>query len=252
MLLRICLAFAILAGAGVIAISQFVLRPQIEQIRETRDTNEKGWNKAKGEVTKLTGQLKETRATLETTQKDLDSTKTELASTTAKAAAETTRANSLQQNLDGTKIQLTSAQQELEAWKGLGLKVEEVRSVQNSVGALRTQNEVLKEEGILLSKKITNLNEQIKILTGGGEDPALPAGLKGKVLVVDPKWNFLILDIGQIKEVVKDVVMLVSRNGKLVAKVRIMSVQPDRSIANIIPGWKLDDVIEGDMVLAVR
>ena len=40
--------------------------------------------------------------------------------------------------------------------------------------------------------------------------------------------------------------MLVSRDGKLVAKVRIKQVEPDRCIANVIPGWKITDVVEGD------
>jgi hypothetical protein len=43
--------------------------------------------------------------------------------------------------------------------------------------------------------------------------------------------------------------MLVSRDGKLVAKVIISDVQKDRSIANVMPGWKLDEFREGDKVL---
>jgi hypothetical protein len=35
----------------------------------------------------------------------------------------------------------------------------------------------------------------------------------------------------------------------LVAKVQIRSVQSDRSIANVMPGWKLSEVMEGDQVL---
>jgi hypothetical protein len=66
--------------------------------------------------------------------------------------------------------------------------------------------------------------------------------------VVDPKYNFVVLDIGSNKGVEPRGVLVVSRNSKLVAKVRVASVQPDRSIANIIPGWKLDEVMEGDQV----
>ena len=57
-----------------------------------------------------------------------------------------------------------------------------------------------------------------------------------------------VLDIGSNKGVEPRGVLVVSRNSKLVAKVRVASVQPDRSIANIIPGWKLDEVMEGDQV----
>ena len=76
----------------------------------------------------------------------------------------------------------------------------------------------------------------------------LPADLKGKILVVDPKWDFVVLDIGEDQGVIPDGELLVSRDGKLVAKVVVRSVEKDRCIANIIPGWKLGDVIEGDEV----
>jgi hypothetical protein len=42
--------------------------------------------------------------------------------------------------------------------------------------------------------------------------------------------------------------MLVNRGGKLVAKVRIMSVQSKRCVANVLPDWKQADVLEGDSV----
>jgi len=43
--------------------------------------------------------------------------------------------------------------------------------------------------------------------------------------------------------------LLVSRNNKLVAKVRVARVEPERSVANIVAGWKLDQVLEGDRVI---
>jgi hypothetical protein len=56
------------------------------------------------------------------------------------------------------------------------------------------------------------------------------------------------LNIGGDQGVLDDGEMLVSRDGKLVAKVIVRSVQKDRSIANVMPGWRLGDVIEGDVV----
>jgi hypothetical protein len=67
-------------------------------------------------------------------------------------------------------------------------------------------------------------------------------------VVVDPKWDFVVLNIGSKQGALEDGEMLVSRDGKLVAKVVIRSVQPDRCIANIVSGWKLGEVIEGDVV----
>ncbi|MEY2407983.1 MAG: hypothetical protein QOF48_653 [Verrucomicrobiota bacterium] len=66
--------------------------------------------------------------------------------------------------------------------------------------------------------------------------------------MVDPKWDFMVLDVGSKLGLKERGVLLVSRNGTLVAKVRVTNVQPDRCIANIMPGWKLKDVMEGDLV----
>ena len=66
--------------------------------------------------------------------------------------------------------------------------------------------------------------------------------------MVDPKFDFVVLDIGEDQGVIPDGEMLVSREGKLVAKVVVRSVEKNRCIANILPGWKLGEVIEGDEV----
>ena len=77
----------------------------------------------------------------------------------------------------------------------------------------------------------------------------LRADLKGKVVVVDPKWDFVVLDIGEDQGVLTDGELLVSRDGKLVAKVIVRTVEKDRCIANIMPGWKIGEVFEGDQVI---
>jgi len=69
------------------------------------------------------------------------------------------------------------------------------------------------------------------------------------VLVTDPKWNFVVLNIGEDQGVLERGELLVNRDGKLVAKVIVRSVQKDRSIANVMPGWELGEVMEGDQVI---
>ena len=78
---------------------------------------------------------------------------------------------------------------------------------------------------------------------------AMPAALAGKVLVTDPKWQFIVLDAGIHQGVVKHGELLVSRGGKLVGKVIVQRVAKDRSIANVMPGWELTEILEGDEVM---
>jgi cell shape-determining protein MreC len=76
----------------------------------------------------------------------------------------------------------------------------------------------------------------------------LPAGTKGEIVAVDPKFDFVVLNIGANQGVLPNAKLLVNRNGKLIAKVKITSVEPTRSIANVLSDWKQDELSEGDQV----
>jgi hypothetical protein len=158
----------------------------------------------------------------------------------------------LQTNLTKTQSDLKAAYQDLESWRLLGIPVEAVRAVIASEKKLRVATEALEEEKKVLVAELIKATNTINELTGPTVDPVMPTGLAGKVLVVDPKWNFVVLDIGEKQGAVRRGVLLVSRNSKLIGKVRISSLQAERSIANIMPGWKLGEIAEGDQVLYAR
>ena len=46
--------------------------------------------------------------------------------------------------------------------------------------------------------------------------------------------------------------LLVNRSGRLVAKLKISDVKDHRAIANVMPGWKQSEVLEGDQVLTYQ
>lgn len=60
-------------------------------------------------------------------------------------------------------------------------------------------------------------------------------GFEGKVLAVNPTWNFIVINLGDQNGVIKGSEMLVKRDAQIVAKVKITSVEPLTSIADIIP-----------------
>ena len=66
---------------------------------------------------------------------------------------------------------------------------------------------------------------------------------------MDPKYEFVVLNIGGNQGAKERGEMLINRNGRLIGKVRITSVLPDKSIANVIKAWKQDEPFEGDEVL---
>ncbi|HXJ61104.1 MAG TPA: hypothetical protein VNU68_31035 [Verrucomicrobiae bacterium] len=250
MLLRISVILAILAGLAVIGVGQFVLRPQIEEIRDTRDKNKQGWDKTTTELNKTKKTLKETSEDLAKTKSTLEDTKGALAATTAKFENEQKRANGLQEDKNRLSASLKAAQDDLAAWTNSGVKVTEIPALLGENKDLKSKNEALQAEVKVFAKKLDVANKRIAELVGKDVDVQLPHTVRGKVLVVDPKWDFLVLDVGSNNQVVQKGILIVSRNGELIAKVRVMDVQEQRSIANIMPGWKIKDVMEGDLVMA--
>jgi hypothetical protein len=69
------------------------------------------------------------------------------------------------------------------------------------------------------------------------------------VVTADPKWRFIVLDAGENQGVCKNGELLVSREGKLVAKVKVTRIQNDRCVADLMPGWELAEILEGDIVI---
>lgn len=240
---------AILAGIGTVAVTQFMVRPHIETIREERETNKNNWQRELARANKLSRDLKTTQETLAATEKTLEETKIELAATTQRADDQQRRADMLQVNLDNTLRERNEAQQKLAAWDALGIPVQAVKQVIESEKRFREATAILNEEKTIVLAENKRLQGIIDEIWGDQERPVDMPGVKGKVVAVDPKWNFVVLDVGEKAGAKPRGIFMVSRNGKLIGKVKVATVQPDRSIANVIPGWELEEIMEGDQVI---
>jgi hypothetical protein len=166
----------------------------------------------------------------------------------ARADAQEKRAGDLQDKLTKANADLQDAQDQVAAYKASGLTPDEVVKLNKNFIDAQKQIVGITGERDLWQRRFVSTKAKLDALVTPDSFIPLPAELKGNVMVVDPKWDFVVLDIGADKGAIEDGEMLVSRDGKLVAKVIIRSVQKDRCIANIMPGWKLGEVIEGDVV----
>ena len=240
---------AILAGAGVIAVSHFKVRPQIEGIIAQREKNAKDRDMEKSAKVKAQNEQRATAAKLKQTETTLGETQTQLAATKQQAEGLQKQVTGLKGDLDKSRQDATEAHQKLSAWELTGLQPDQIKILIDSEKKLRAANQALDEEKKFFAKKYKDTKAQLDSLLNEEIETPMPADLRGNVLVVDPKWNFVVLDVGEKQGAAPNGVMMVSRNSKLVAKIKIMSVLAERSIANIMPGWKLAEVMEGDRVI---
>jgi hypothetical protein len=248
MFTRICLIVAILAGLAAGVVSFVYVKEIITTTRAARDD----WhNKDDQEVaahTKTKKTLKDTAAKLDTTEKELAQTKSDLDGANTKVADLTKDKDALTAKLDKTTADRDAAQQELARWSGLpdpalirGI-IADLEKSKKAIAALTGENK-------LLASQVVEWTNRWYSFFHGEEDVPLPAGLRGKVLAVDPKFNFVVLNIGEDQGAKERGVMMVDRDGKLLGKVRIKSVTKDRCVANLLPNWQRGEIIEGDEVL---
>jgi len=247
MLIRISLIVAIIAGLAVAGLNFAKVTTQIHSLVDDRDHEKK----VKEDTQNW---LRATNKVLVATQKDLSSTKEQLATTTkerddavAQADDLTKKNTTLTDNLKKTTQERDAARDTLAAWNNLGIPIDKIKATLASLKQVTEAREALATENKVLNSRINDLTAELADLKFD-QEPVMPAGLRGKVLVADPKYNFVVLDIGSDQKVVTAGRFLVSRNGKLIAKLKVSSVQPNRSIANVMPGWNLSEVIEGDQV----
>lgn len=248
MLLRISLIVAILAGLGAGGLAYYEFSTQIPQLKDQRDKEKDDKVTEIAAHTKTKAELKKTKSDLAQTTQDLADTKADLTKAVARADAQSKRADDLSTKLTKTTADLEDTRNQLAAYKSSDLTPDQVVKLNKNFKDAQIEIAVINGEKEVLARNLKATKAELDRFIGENPFVKLPAELRGSVVVVDPKWDFVVVDFGGDKGAVNEGELLVSRDGKLVAKLVLRNVQEHRSIANIVPGWKLGEVIEGDVV----
>ena len=205
-----------------------------QQETATVKTNLDGEVKKLAEAEKANTDLKAEKLTLDTDlakQKSEVSTKTgELADTKIKlTTAESNLALAETEKLaNAEKITQLEAQVAAAASAQVPVPTEDDKA---RIAELETLNTKLGEDNktlenkLVASQKVARENEAKENLKG----------LTGRVLAVNQAWNFVVLSLGNKKGIESNMEFLVKRGSNLIGKVRITTVEPATSIADIIP-----------------
>jgi len=248
MLIRISLIVAILAALGAGTLGYLEVSKQIPALAQQRDDEKSAKDIALTQLANTNKVLVKTQVQLAQTQQDLADTHNRLDKAVAAVAVQQKRADDLNDKLTETTSERDDARNQLAAYTTTGLTAEQVtrlnKQYQNSLAAIQALN----DEKQVLYRTITRLTNELAKYVGPETDVKLPADLRGKIVVVDPKWNFVVLNVGTDQGVISGGELLVSREGKLVSKVVVRSVDKGRCIANVVSGWSFAPVVEGDDV----
>jgi hypothetical protein len=112
-----------------------------------------------------------------------------------------------------------------------------VTEMQAQLEEARQQLESAERENAFLSEKIRGAQDrsvQLEEERKRHSPTAGKAGVRGTVLAVNQAYNFVVLNLGGRQGVEPNAEMLVLRDGTLIAKIRVSSVEPSTAIGDIV------------------
>jgi hypothetical protein len=248
MLIRISLIVAILAAIGAGVLGYIEVSQKIPALIQQRDSEQDLKRTALNELANTNKILVATKKVLVQTQQDLADAQADRDKALAKVETETKLADDLNTKLTQATQDRDDARNQLAAYTTTGLTAEQVSKLNKQYNLALSDIQALNDEKVVMLRTIGRLTNEMAQLVEPDTDVKLPADLKGKIMAVDPKWNFVVVNVGDDRGMLNNAELLVSRDGKLVGKVIVRRVQKDRSIANLVPGWQFGEVLEGDSI----
>ncbi len=250
-MLRIALILALLAAIGSLALSQLVTKPTVDDLRGNLERTEATLKTTEGTLATTKTELGKTKKDLDEKAKDLDATKQSLETVSTEAANLKKRSDKLDADLSKATSERNAAQATLAQWEVLGVTPGQVTQIRVDLKKATEDRTALQDEKTIFIRDIARLNNELAKYIEPDTKVKLPDGLKGTILEVGPQGDFVLLDIGEAQGVLTRGELLVRRGDKLVGKVRIVKVDANRSIGNLLPAWKQGDVAvaKGDQVL---
>lgn len=233
--IAVTLAAAVLGFLGKDKIDK--LQGTLKETKQTLSRTEGSLRKSEGELKKTSDDLATANATIEKQTGDIAGLKSDKEGLTVKLAA-------AEMDRDKSASELASVKEELgKLTKGGDGNIEEMkRQFEDTKTALTKAQADLNEKTVMVDSLNKSKAETDEKLTAANKEVeryranVTRNGLTGKVLAVNGGWNFVVLSVGDRQGAATGGSMIVTRDGEPIGRVRITSIEPSTSIADIVPG----------------
>lgn len=172
----------------------------------------------------------------------------------AQADNETKR---VQDDLDGKNKKLAELRLQLNKLP-VGMKpetlVEDINNMKKAIAELASAAELKKKEVAVEEEKAVEARKGLNEIVRKIEDRKKSFdrnSLTARIVAVNHDWGFVVVDAGQTQGITEATRLLVTRGTQTVGKLSIISVQGDRTVANIVPRTSPEGVTiqPGDRVI---
>lgn len=226
----------------------FMTNSRVQALQSSLSSTKSELGNTKTSLTKAQGDLKTRTEELATATKTIEDQKTQVAAaeramTEAKAAAdkaaqEVTAKVAEVERLTGELKKISDASGQpggmnpTELAEKLAAMTEQLNKAQTDLAEARTLQETATRQADEARAQLSDANNRIKSY----RENIVTSNLRGRVVAVNPGWNFVILSVGDRQGARVGATLLVTRGGQNVARVRITSVEPGQSVADVVPG----------------
>jgi len=237
---------------GAAAFFGFQTKAKIESVQKTVEKSKADTAEAKQKLSKATDDLKaaqkqtadanEKAATAEAAKSKAEA---DLTKATTDLTAANDKATQLQKDLDQAKDDLAKFKGQA---PGSNAPPVDVAALEQKV----KDAEAKAQEATLLAQSFqSKVKEQEDKIQAYAKTEAMHKaqvmrpGLEGQVMAVNPGWNFVVISLGDRQGAVANAQLIVKRGDTMIGRVKITSVEPSTSIADIVA----DSVPKGQRVL---
>jgi len=257
MLQKLLLVVAVIFMLGSAVLGYFN-KTKLDEATDGKTRAEEGIKVAQADSTKSKATLKDANEKLKAESAKVATMEQQVAAKEAELSKATADMTNLTAQLTDKTAAVDAANAELERLKTAApiVTTPEVAITDNSgqVAELTAQIEALRSEKQIIGDKLIAAEAKTKELgevVSNAKNAIMAKGLEGQVVAVNQAWGFVVLNLGDRSGVVSNAEMVVMRDGDRVGKVKITSVEPSSSIADIMPTSVSDGqrVMAGDRVI---
>jgi myosin heavy subunit len=205
---------------------------QLANTRQELDTTQKDLEEKKQEITSLASEKDTLTARLGEAESEVKNAKEELTASQEKATNLETQLAQATEDADAKDTRIAELEQQLADGPAASTTTETA-----DVGEITAERDELRTVVAGLEDRATGLEAQIAELRrkeDSRQKSQMRQGLQGTILAVNQSWNFVVLSLGDRQGVVPNAEMLVQRGGQLLGRIRVTSVEPSTSIADIL------------------
>lgn len=243
---------------AVSAILGLMTKGRIGGLKEQVASNQALLATAENGRREAESKLEEVKKATEAAAAKADAAATELASVKSAADVGQRQVDTLKAQIDEKEKQITELNTKLAAANTQQAPAAPTTNPEDALKIKELETKLAEAEQVAQALKakaenIENETKELREAEAKRQRQYVAKGLEGQIMAVNHAWNFVVLSLGDKQGVTPNAEMIIKRGDNMVGKVKITSVDPVTSIADVVPGSlaKGVKVEPGDRVIYV-